>query len=71
MIAWQDLAVSSVPILGMKEPHPRFTIFAELAKERIALPSLCVESTIEEILECMGLEEKPLKGNTKSLKKSC
>jgi len=54
-----DLDVSFVSSLDMvKGHHPKFTIFEEIDQGKIVLPSLCVESTIEEILEYMGLGAK-------------
>ena len=49
-----DVSSASFSVMG-KKPLRKSTMFAELDQGKIVLPSLCVESTIEEILEYMGL----------------
>lgn len=72
MIAWRDLAVSSVPILGLKE-HPQKSIMSEDSESQgDLLPSyLYVPSIIEVIQDCMDSEQKNLRSIGKLAKKIC
>ena len=72
MIAWHDLAVFSASSLAMeKERLLKYITLEEPAQEKTVLPSLCVQSTIEETLAYMDLEEKHLKKFIKQQKKNC